>query len=123
MTTPPPTPTGRVQPTDAGRDLVLTRTFRSPIDDVWASITEPERTARWFARWSGEAGPGRVIRYQLVFEDVAPEGEMLIEVCAPPHRLVVLTVDEAGRWRLEARLVEASGVTEPGMTCRRHGRR
>ncbi|OAP25892.1 MULTISPECIES: SRPBCC domain-containing protein [Amycolatopsis] len=33
-------------------DLVLPRTFRAPIDDVWAAITEPERTARWF-------GPGR----------------------------------------------------------------
>jgi uncharacterized protein YndB with AHSA1/START domain len=106
-----PTPTGRLSPTD-GSDLLLSRTFRAPIDDVWASITEPERTARWFATWSGDAGPGRTIRYRLTFEEGAPEADMLIEACEPPHHLAVRTVDEAGEWHLEARLVEADGVTE-----------
>jgi uncharacterized protein YndB with AHSA1/START domain len=50
-----PTPTGHLIKSVDGRDLVLTRTFRAPIDDVWASITESERTARWFAR--GRATP------------------------------------------------------------------
>jgi len=36
-----PTPTGRL----IGDDLVLTRTFRASIDDVWASLTDPARTA------------------------------------------------------------------------------
>lgn len=33
------TPTGRVVSIGQGRDLVLERTFRAAIDDVWASIT------------------------------------------------------------------------------------
>ena len=37
-----PTPTGRL----FGNDLVLTRTFRAPVSDVWASLTDPERTVR-----------------------------------------------------------------------------
>jgi uncharacterized protein YndB with AHSA1/START domain len=53
-----PTPTGRVVSTAQGRDLVLERTFRAPIEDVWASITEPERTARWLGPWEGEGAPG-----------------------------------------------------------------
>ena len=108
-TTPPapPAPTGRVVPTDAGRDLVLTRTFRSPIEDVWASITEPERTARWFASWTGEPGAGSTIRYRMTHEgDEAPEGDMTIDACEPPHHLAVSAVDDEGTWRLEATLAQ-----------------
>jgi hypothetical protein len=73
-----PTPTGRLVRTPEGRDLVITRTFRAPIEDVWASITEPERTARWFGPWSGEAGPGKTIRYTMAFEEGGPEMESII---------------------------------------------
>jgi uncharacterized protein YndB with AHSA1/START domain len=45
-----PSPTGRVVSTAQGRDLVLGGPSASPIDDVWASITEPERTALWLGR-------------------------------------------------------------------------
>lgn len=41
-----PTPTGRVVRTSSGYDLVVTRRFSAPIDDVWAGVTESERTAR-----------------------------------------------------------------------------
>ena len=108
-----PIPTGRVTRTDQGRDLELTRSFSAPIEDVWASITESERTARWFASWTGEAGPGKSIRYRLTFEgDDAPEGDMTIDACEPPRHLAVSTVDEYGSWRLEAWLTEHDGVTE-----------
>jgi uncharacterized protein YndB with AHSA1/START domain len=106
-----PTPTGRVLPTADGRDLVLTRSFRAPIEDVWASITEPERTARWFASWSGEAGPGRTIRYRLEFEEGTPEAEMTIDACEPPRHLAVSSEDEYGSWRLEATLAQDGDTT------------
>ncbi len=108
-----PIPTGRVTRTDQGRDLVLTRTFPAPIEDVWASITESERTARWFASWSGDAGPGKTIRYRLEFEgDDAQEDDMTIEACEPPTHLAVSTANEYGSWRLEAWLSEHDGTTE-----------
>jgi uncharacterized protein YndB with AHSA1/START domain len=106
-----PTPTGRLFGTAEGRDLVLTRTFRAPIEDVWASITESERTARWFASWTGEAGPGRVIRYTLEFEEGRPSGEMTIDACEAPDHLAVSSSDDYGTWHLEARLAEEAGVT------------
>lgn len=114
MTTrPTPVPTGRIVPTATGRDLVLTRTFRAAIEDVWASITESERTARWFCSWTGDAEPGRTIRVRLTFEGPdAAESDMTIDACEPPHRLAVTSVDEHGSWRLEATLVETDGVTE-----------
>lgn len=102
-----PEPSGRL----LGRDLVLTRSFRAPIEDVWASITESERTARWFASWTGEAGPGRTIRIRLTLEDGAPENDMTIDACEPPHHLAVSAEDEYGSWHLEARLAEDAGVT------------
>jgi uncharacterized protein YndB with AHSA1/START domain len=107
-----PTPSGRLVRTPAGRDLVIVRTFRAPIEDVWASITEPERTARWWGPWTGEPGPGRTIRYTLTFEGEGPASEMLIEACEPPRHLAVRAVNDYGDWRLEAHLSEASGVTE-----------
>lgn len=50
-------PTGALE--DGGRTLVLTRRFSARIDDVWASITDPERLSRWFGTWSGDPSTGR----------------------------------------------------------------
>jgi hypothetical protein len=72
---------------------------------------ESDRTARWFASWEGEAGPGRTIRYRQEFEEGSPTGEMLIEACEAPRHLIVSTVDDDGPWGLEATLAEAGGVT------------
>ena len=54
-----PEPTGRVIRTESGRDLVLTRRFEASIEDVWASVTEPVRTARWFGSWTGKGEAGQ----------------------------------------------------------------
>jgi uncharacterized protein YndB with AHSA1/START domain len=107
-----PRATGRLLLHGEGRDLVLTRSFRAPIADVWASITESERTARWFASWTGDAAPGKTIRYRMVFEDGAPAADMTIDACEPPHHLAVSATDDYGTWRLEARLSEDDGLTE-----------
>lgn len=105
-------PTGRLFRTGTGSDLVLTRTFRAPAEDVWASLTEPERTARWFGHWEGDAAPGRTIKVQMAFEDQAPWCELYIEACEPPQRLAVSMADEAGTWRMELLLAEVDGSTE-----------
>ncbi|QBJ94654.1 SRPBCC family protein [Rhodococcus sp. ABRD24] len=107
-----PTPLGRLVGTDLGADLVLTRTYRAPIKDVWASLTEPHRTARWYGTWEGEAGPDRMIRVQMAFEEGQPWADMRIDACEPPHRLQISAVDDAGSWDLEVRLFESSGTTE-----------
>lgn len=107
-----PTPGGRLVPTLDGRDLVLTRTFRAPVEDVWASITESERTARWFASWTGDPGPGKTISATMTFEEGAEPMDMTIDACEPPHHLAVSSDDRYGAWRLEARLTERDGATE-----------
>jgi uncharacterized protein YndB with AHSA1/START domain len=103
-----PTPTGRL----FGTDLVLTRTFRAPVDDVWASITDPERTARWYGPWRGEAAPGKAIEVQMVHEEGKPWTAMTIDACEPPRRLALSAVDDYGSWHLDLALTEDKGVTE-----------
>ncbi|WP_433262830.1 SRPBCC family protein [Actinosynnema sp. CS-041913] len=109
MTSPP---TGRLFPVGTGHDLVLTRTFRAHAEDVWASVTEPDRTARWFGPWEGDAAPGRTIKIQMAYEEQEPWMEARIEACEPPMRLAVSTIDDHGTWRLELLLSEVDGVTE-----------
>ncbi|MEV6319445.1 SRPBCC family protein [Streptomyces sp. NPDC051776] len=107
-----PTPTGRLLPTANGCDLVLTRTFRAPIEDVWASVTEPQRTARWFGPWEGDAAPGRTIRVRMAYEEGAPWCDVRIDACEPPRRLAVSMGDDAEKWRMELCLSESGGTTE-----------
>lgn len=107
-----PSPTAKLLRTSTGSDLVFRRTFRAPMADVWASVTEPERTARWFGPWEGEAAPGRTIKVQLLFEEEQPWSDLHIEACEPPQRLAVSAIDEAGTWRLEVLLSESNGTTE-----------
>ncbi|MGH8868733.1 MAG: SRPBCC family protein [Actinomycetes bacterium] len=114
-----PTPTGRLLRTATGRDLVLTRRFRAPVDDVWASIAESERTARWIGPWTAEAGgtgvAGTVV-LTMTAEEGSPTADLRITACAPPHHLAVSFVDEHGTWELEVTLHEADGVTELTLT-------
>jgi uncharacterized protein YndB with AHSA1/START domain len=105
MTSPP---TGRLR----GNDLVLTRRFRAPLEDVWTSITDPESTARWFGRWEGTPGAGNQIRIQMGFENGQPWLTKVIEACEPPHRVVLASVGSSLTSRLELNLKATSDGCE-----------
>jgi uncharacterized protein YndB with AHSA1/START domain len=107
MTSPP---TGRLAGTADGNQLILSRTFRAPIEDVWASVTESDRTARWFGACKGDAAPGRMIKVQMGFEDDAPWLDKRIDACDPPRRLALS--DGSGGMRIELLLAHADGLTE-----------
>ena len=109
MTNPP---SGRLVPTADGNELVVSRTFRAPIEDVWASVTEPDRTARWFGTWKGDAAPGRMIKVQMGFEDQAPWLDKRIDACDPPRRLALS--NESGNMRIELLLSHAEGEPNSG---------
>jgi len=97
-----------------GRDsLVWTRTFRAPIQDVWAAVTEPARLERWIGTWTGDPASGAVqFRMTAESEDAGEERFTLLE-CAPPHTLVVETQVEGEEqtWLLSLHLTEAAGTT------------
>jgi uncharacterized protein YndB with AHSA1/START domain len=104
------TPAGRLVPAAGGSAIIVSRTFRAPIEDVWASVTEPDRTARWFGTWKGDAAPGRIIKVQMGLEDQAPWLVKRIDACDPPRRLALS--DESGGMRIELLLSHADGLTE-----------
>ena len=102
-----PKATGRI----AGDDLILTRTFRAPIADVWASVTESERCARWYGRWEGEPGPGKTIRLQMLFEKGEPCTRYKIDAYEAPRHLVVSSTSEDYPITIDVKLEETAGVT------------
>lgn len=101
-------PSGRI----AGNDLILTRSFLAPIEDVWRSVTDPKSTARWIGPWEGEPGPGKVIRLQMVHEQGMPWTDVTIDRCEYPRHLAVTTEDAYGKWRIEITLAEHGETTE-----------
>jgi uncharacterized protein YndB with AHSA1/START domain len=105
-------PTGRLFPTADGGDLVVSRTFRAPIEDVWASVTESDRTARWFGAWTGDAAPGNTIKVQMAFEEGAPWFDYRIDACEPPRRLAVSMTDQSTNQQIELLLSHSEGRTE-----------
>ncbi|MEU4422390.1 SRPBCC family protein [Actinoplanes sp. NPDC024001] len=102
------TPTGRLD----GDRLILTRVFRAGIEDVWASITESDRTARWYGAWKGDAAPGSTIQVQMAYEEGAPWTDMRIDACEPPRRLALSSLDMPEEWHLELLLTHTDGRTE-----------
>jgi uncharacterized protein YndB with AHSA1/START domain len=106
-----PEPTGRVTRTDRGLDLVIEREFDAPISEVWASLTESERTAQWFGPWSGRGAPGETIEVTMSAEEGAPSSPARIEACESPRHLRIAMDDSHGSWLLEAELAERGGRT------------
>ena len=103
-------PAGRLLPAADGSKLVVSRTFHAPIEDVWASVTEPEQTARWFGPWTGEAAPGAMIKVRMGLEDGDPWLDKRIDACDAPRRLAL--VNSGGGMRIELLLAHADGLTE-----------
>lgn len=102
-----PKPTGRLD----GNDLILTRSFRAPIEDVWTSVTDPESTARWFGSWERVPGDEKNIRMQMGFEKGAPWMDATIDACEAPRHLAITTKDGHGEWHLELRLSQTGDTT------------
>ena len=101
-----PKPSGLLR----GDDLVLARTFRAAIEDVWTSVTTSESTARWFGPWE-PAGDAKKIRIQMAFEEGKPWLDGAIERCEPPRHLAVRTKGTYGEKLLSITLSESDGTT------------
>lgn len=111
MSTYPKQPTGHVRTVAGGRELVITRTFRAPVDDVWASLTEPDRFARWYGTLVGETGAGRTVMVTMTAEaEHVAEPARIVE-CDPPNSFVVEVGPDTAPWHLSVDLAEADGIT------------
>lgn len=106
-----PQATGRHEVRQGQDVMVLTRTFRSSIEHVWAALTQPDRMASWIGTWDGDPASGSVNFRMTAEGDDAAEQRWEIRTCEPPHTLVVRSSDDSGAWELELRLVEHDEIT------------
>lgn len=103
--------TGHITQASTGHDIVIERTFRAPVSDVWKSIVEPDRMNRWIGTWSGDAGAGKRVAFTMTAEDGAEPEEALIHRCDAPNHLDIETFQHGSSWRMRVDLSEESGVT------------
>lgn len=101
---------GQVLRDDAGVRLEFARTYDAPVGDVWSAITDPDRMARWFGRWTGDPATGAV-EVVMSAEDGATPETVTIDECVPPRRLAVTLASADGPWPLVVDLAEQDGRT------------
>ena len=108
---PRPRRTGRLETRPDAQHLVLERSFRAPIQDVWAAVTDPDRLARWIGTWTGDPSSGAVV-FEMTAESAPPQ-PCRITVCEPPTRLglELLEPDGAAPWTLTVVLTAHGGTT------------
>lgn len=68
--------------------------FDTNVEDLWSAITDPTRLARWYGEIDGDLRTGG--EYHARLHASGWEGTGRIEVCEPPHRLVVSTLESEG---------------------------
>ncbi|MBC3189908.1 SRPBCC family protein [Pseudonocardia sp. C8] len=103
-----------VRGADGQARLAFRREFPDPVDEVWAAITDPDRCARWFGHWTGDARPGGTVALTMTSEEDGggPPSTVRIVTCEPPHRLAVEISEETGApWELAVVLAPAGDGT------------
>jgi uncharacterized protein YndB with AHSA1/START domain len=104
------TPRGHLVRDAQGVRLEFVRTFDEAVEDVWAALTEPDRVARWFGRWTGDPSSGSVEMTMTEEVEGLPQ-TVTIVVCEPPNRLVVDVPGPDGTWHLSATVQDRDGRT------------
>lgn len=78
--------------------------------DLWSALTDPERLARWLGEVSGDLSLGGQFQARFTSSWTGPGR---VEVCEPPHRLLVtLAPDSDDETVVEATLTPAGDQTQ-----------
>jgi len=101
---------GQVTDVPEGVQVQFRRSWPDPIEDVWAALTESDRTARWIGTYEGERRVGGSGTLTMTHEEQSAGEPMRIVECDPPHRLVVQWESEQA-WRIQLDLAEEQGRT------------
>lgn len=100
-----PEPTGVIRD---GNRIAFTRTFAATVEDVWASVTEPDRLARWYGTWTGHPSTGQ-ISVTMTSEDDHAGDPVSIRVCDPPQRLGLTLTGGGEAWQLDLEVDDIGG--------------
>jgi uncharacterized protein YndB with AHSA1/START domain len=101
---------GEVTELPEGVRLQFRRSWPDPVEDVWAALTDPDRTLRWIGSYEGERRVGGTGTFTMTHEEEVSGESMRIVECDEPRRLVVEWQNELG-WRVELDLTEDDGRT------------
>lgn len=88
---------GSLRSADGTGAVRLEDRYDTGIDDLWSALTDPDRLARWYGRVDGDLRPGGRFHTHIEGADLDARGR--VEVCEPPHRLVVTTRETDESWR------------------------
>ena len=91
---------GQVTEVPEGVQVQVRRSGPDPIEDVWAALTESDRTARWIGTYEGERRVGGSGTLTMTHEEQSVGEPMRIVECDPPRRLVVEWESEQA-WRIQ----------------------
>lgn len=82
---------GSLHATDGKGSVRMEERLDAPVTDVWSALTDRSRLARWLGEVEGDLRLGGEFRAR--FFASGWEGTGRIDVCDPPHRLLVITKD------------------------------
>jgi uncharacterized protein YndB with AHSA1/START domain len=82
---------GTLRPAEGKGIVRMEDRFDTRVDDLWSALTDPRRLAAWLGEVEGDLRLGGEFRAH--FFASGWEGTGRVEVCEPPHRLLVLTKD------------------------------
>jgi len=108
----------------AAHELTLHRRYATPIEDVWAALTESERLSRWLGSYVGHGRPGGTVEMTVTGEvdaggTVAPPVTVTIHECAAPRRLAVdIPADGTKHWHVAVDLDPDGAGTQLRFTQR-----
>lgn len=96
-----PTPTGLSHVRPDGDAVAFTRTLGVPVEELWAAISESERTARWFGTFQGDPADGYVmVSMNAEGDDNTTPIRYAVDRCEPPRLLQVSSSTDFGDWNL-----------------------
>ena len=88
---------GTVTPDDdGGARMEFRRTWPHGPDEVWAALTDPERTQRWIGRYEGERSAGATGGFAMTEEGDGPPQPVTIEECRECSRHSTIVTASAG---------------------------
>lgn len=93
----------RISPDDI--ELVVTRRFDAPIEDVWASVATSAGTTPWYGPFTRD---GDTVHVKMAFEEGSPAFAMRVDDCTEPTHVELASKG----MHLELRLSIVDAATE-----------
>jgi len=118
----PGTIVGSLRAVDGKAVVRIEDAFGTDAEDLWSTLTDPQRLARWVARVDGDLRLGGGFRARFTS---GWEGAGRVDVCEPPRRLLVtMSPGQDDQTVIEAELVPDGDQTrlvleEAGFPCTR----